>query len=153
MGGCISTFYTSNSLLTIKENLFYKNLGDFGAALDFEHRGGYVYLQSNIFDGQQNPTHPVGGGTSMKLSGDSSTIVFSSSNRHLNSWSFGNGVFLMFSGYIEETNSIVDNNFAVGGCICCLFQAAIIETKNLTIMNCLGSLGNLKISQTVIFEF
>ena len=142
MGGCISTFYTSNgSMLTIKENLFYRNLGDFGAAVNFEHRGGLVYMIKNVFDGQKNPTHPVGGGTTVKLSGDSSTVVYSSSNQHLNSWSYGNGVFLLFSGFIQETDSIIDNNYAVGGCLFCLFQAGVVKAKNLTIKYSGGSLG------------
>ena len=146
VGACISTFYLSDgALLTIKDNNFYRNIGDFGCALNFEHRGGFVYVIHNFFIGQSNPTHPVGMGQAMKISGDFRTLVYSSYNTYNDSWSAGNGVIGMFSGYIEEINSTFYNNYAFGGCLFTLFQSAIIIAKNLMIYNSTGSLGDLNI--------
>ena len=142
MGVCISTFYLSdNVLFTIKYNRFYDNTGDFGVALNFEHRGGLAYVTNNIFRNQINPTKPIGGGLSIKLSGDFRTRVISSNNIHNDSWSAGFGVIIMFSSYLEETNSSFYNNYAFGGCLFCLFQAAEFKATNLSIFNTSGSLG------------
>lgn len=100
-------------------------------------------MKNNTFLSSINPDHPIGGGTAIKISGDYRTVVYSSFNVYNDTWSFGTGVFTMFSGYIEESNSIFAHNFAVGGCLFCLFQTAIVVAKDLLIYNSSGSLGNV----------
>ena len=105
MGGVLSTFYISNSAnLVIKNNVFYNNMGDFGSALNFEHRGGSALVVDNLFDLNSNPTHPTGGGI-IKASGDYGTQVISMRNIFQNNTSFGCGFFASYHSNITDINS------------------------------------------------
>ena len=148
----------------IKNNKFYKNFADFGCALNFEHRGGTVFVLQNVFLGQTNPNHPVGIGQAIKITGNFRTVVYSSNNIYNDSWSAGNSVIGKFSGYLEESNSSFYNNYAVGGCLFTLYQSAIIWGHNLYIYNSSGSLGMIEkffilnllfisLGQTVLVEY
>ena len=112
MGGTISTFYISaNALLTIKNNLFYNNVGDFGVALNFEHRGGAAIVSDCIFDSNINPAHPMGAGSAIKVTGDYGTQVFSMRNLFKKQWSYGTGVWGAYTSVIYDTNSTYIGNF------------------------------------------
>lgn len=102
----MATFYISDSAnLVIKNNVFYNNIGDFGSALDFEHRGGSALVSDCLFDLNINPEHPMGAGTAIKVSGDYGTQVISIRNTFTRQWGYGTGVWGTYNAIINDTNS------------------------------------------------
>ena len=80
-------------------------MGDFGCALNFEHKGGYIYVIDCLFDGQINPTHPTGAGSIIKLSGNIKTALFVIRIIGKNTYSVGAGLFGLYSGNLTDINS------------------------------------------------
>lgn len=106
MGGVASTFYLSNSAsLLIHNNLFFNNIGDFGCALNFEHRGGSAIVMDCVFDSNIIPTHPMGAGSAIKASGDYGTQVTSMRNLFKSHSSYGTGTWGLFTAVVNDINS------------------------------------------------
>ena len=106
VGATIGTFYNiEKSLLIVEKCFFISNICDFGCALNFEHKGGYAYVIDSFFDRNRIPTHPMGAGSIIKLSGDMTTKVIIIRILAKNTYSFGTGLFGIFQGNLTDINS------------------------------------------------
>ena len=93
----------------IKNNIFYSNIGDFGCALNFEHRGGLAYVIDCIFNSNSNPVHPIGSGSAIKATGDYGTQVISIRNIYVNNTSLGSGIYGTYNANITDINSTYES--------------------------------------------
>lgn len=106
VGGTISTFYNhEKSYFLIEKTLFISNIGDFGCALNFENRGGFIYVIDCLFDRQANPTHPIGAGSIIKTTGDHTTKLMVIRVIAKNTYSAGAGLYGLYKGNLTDINS------------------------------------------------
>lgn len=106
VGSTVGTFYNYEKTNFSVENCYFiTNIGDFGCALNFEHKGGYTYVIDSLFDGNKNPTHPMGSGSIIKLTGDITAKVIIIRILAKNTNSFGTGLYGLYKANLTDINS------------------------------------------------
>ena len=101
---------TDSSNIMIKSNKFLNNSGDFGSALNLEHRGASVIVIDNLFQSQKNLKHIIGCGNCIKTTGYWNTHTLSILNTYNDSFSIACGVISIFGASFTDINSTYLSN-------------------------------------------